>query len=318
MAIHLLWNPAVLFINGVSTSFMNNPATHYVSLIKTLLLALLITGCSNHHNSSYLSATWIGDSLEAMWIGDVADTSARQHQLSNAQGMTLSVSLRTDSTLLEFRTPVSVLKKHAPAGSFKQYTLAISQQTDRSLTLIPVSDEACAFFGNKHRLVFRKQSLVIDSEIRFEKIIFHTTECFGTCSVFHLEIDSASRFRQHTEVRYRQANCYSTREGYFTGTMPNNTYQKLMTAIRTSHLRQLTSDSDDMLCCDAPIGTIILYANGQRTSFRSMFPPIVVQNLVNVLYQIAREQAGTRTSTPFVLEGWNGKPSTDLGNVVDQ
>lgn len=296
-------------------AFMNDPAAHYVSLVNTLLLALLMAGCSVNHDCSYLSETWVGDSLEAIRIGDVADTSA-QHQLSNARGMTLSVSLRIDNNTLHFRSPVSVLKKYDQAGSLKQYTLKISQQTNSSLTLIPVSDEACAFFGNKGRLVFRKQAFSIDRNISFEKIVFHTTDCFGTCPVFHLEIDSAGRFRQHTEILYRQASRDSTQEGYFIGKMRDSTYQNLIAAIRTSHLRQLTSD--EMLCCDAPIVTIILYANGQHTSFRAMFPPIVAQDLVNVLYQIAREQTGTRTSIPFVLEGWNGKPSTDPGNILAQ
>jgi hypothetical protein len=262
------------------------------------------------------SETWIGDGLEAIRFGDRADTSTR-HQLCNSRGFSLEFSLRADSNSLSFLSPVSVLKQHAPAGSFKQYTLKISQQTDSSLTLVPVSDEACAFFGNKPRLFFRKQAFVVDRTLRFDKIVFHTTECFGTCSVFHMEIDSARQIRQHTEVLYRQTRRDSTREGYFTGKLPDSTYQKFVAALKTSNLRQL--DADEILCCDAPIITIILYANGKRKPFRTMlFPPIVAQNLVNVLYQIAGDQLGTRIDKPVVLEGWNGKPSTDPGNIVVQ
>jgi hypothetical protein len=305
---------------------MNNSSAHYVSpanaLLAFLIAILLLSACSGRRTRPPeldpphpvpLPEIWIGDRLEAIRFDNTADTGA-YHQLSNAQGFTLSVSLRADSNLLHFRSRYSILRKHAPAGSFKQYTLKINQQTDSSLTLTPTSAESCAFFGNKNRLFFKKQAFAIDTTICFEKIVFHTTECLGNCSVFHVEIDSEKRIRQHAEVLYKKSNRDATGEGHFTSNVPDSTYHNLIAAIKTSNLRQL--QSDEILCCDAPIITIILYANGQRTSFRSMSPPIVAQNLVDILYRIARKQLGTPTRQPFTLEGWNGKPSTDPGNFV--
>jgi hypothetical protein len=272
------------------------------TLLISLLLALSVALLRNRPDQPNLSGVWIGDSLEALHIRDCTDFRA-QHELANRRGLNLSFSLRTDSNLLHFRSPISVLRKHASAGSFKQYTLKISQKSDSTMTLIPISEEALAFFGNKRSLFFRKQEFAVDTLLRFEKIIFHTTECFGTCSVFHMEIDSAKQLRQHTEILYRHSRRYTVGEGYFTGKLPDSIYHKLVAAIRTSHLRSL--QADDILCCDAPIITIILYANGTRKSFRSMSPPIVAQHLVRVLYQIAQPNVGKRTTKPFTLDGWS-------------
>ncbi|GAB3764826.1 DUF6438 domain-containing protein [Spirosoma pomorum] len=276
---------------------------HYALLVGTLLLSLLlalsVAPLRHRPDQPNLSGVWIGDSLEALHINDIADSNA-QHELANRQGLDLSFSLRTDGDLLYFRSPFSVLRKHAPAGSLTQYTLKISQQSDSSMTLIPLSEEALAFFSNKRSLFFRKQKFSVDTTLHFEKIIFHTTECFGTCSVFHTEIDSAKQLRQHTEILYRHARQDTTGEGYFTGRIPDSIYHELVAAIQTSHLRNL--QSDEILCCDAPVITMILYANGTRKSYQSMTPPIVAQHLVHVLYQTAGKNIGKRTKKPFTLE----------------
>jgi hypothetical protein len=271
------------------------------TLLISLLLALSVALLRNRPDQPNLSGVWIGDSLEALHIRDCTDSRA-QHELANRRGLNLSFSLRTDSNLLHFRSPVSVLRKHASAGSFKQYILKISQKSDSTMTLLPISEEALAFFGNKRSLFFRKQEFAVDTLLHFEKIVFHTTECFGTCSVFHLEIDSTKQLRQHTEILYRHSRQDTTGEGYFTGKVPDSTYRKLIAAIQTSRLRNL--QSDEMLCCDAPIITMILYANGTRKSFRSMFPPIVAQHLIHILYQIAGKNVGKRTTRPFTLDSW--------------
>jgi hypothetical protein len=124
-------NPGVAFIDRVVLPGMNNSSAHYVSpanaLLAFLIAILLLSACSGRRTRPPeldpphpvpLPEIWIGDRLEAIRFDNTADTGA-YHQLSNAQGFTLSVSLRADSNLLHFRSRYSILRKHAPAGSFK-------------------------------------------------------------------------------------------------------------------------------------------------------------------------------------------------------
>lgn len=145
----------------------------------------------------------------------------------------------------------------------------------------------------------------VGNDFKFEKIIFHTTECYGFCSVYHLEIDSNKNAKLFSETVYKSngKGAYrkdSSKVGYFQGRIADTTFNKLVNEIQTIGIDSLTFDGAN--CCDAPIKTIIIYYNNKRKYLRSMFPPNKARRLVSLLYEICGVNGFRKINGKFEIE----------------
>ena len=134
--------------------------------------------------------------------------------------------------------------------------------------------------------------------IVFEKIIYHTTQCFGDCPIIDLEVDS------NYDVylcRFIYANTQdSAKSGFFKGKIDPHTYFNLTATIISSDYEHLKFPAT--FCCDAPIQTIIIYANGKRTRLSSMTAPEEARKLIDSLYNLAVEIDIPRTNEKINIE----------------
>jgi hypothetical protein len=184
-----------------------------------------------------------------------------------------------------------------------RYDLKIDKLNDTFIYARPVSDLSREFFKNRKQLRFKRQEFAIDSSLKFEKIVFHTTECFGTCNVYHLQVDSLKMFKLHREQVYSRVigvPMDTAIQGYFTGQLNDKQFAKLLQALAASSIRTLKMN--DATCCDGSISTIIVYFNGQRKYFKTMFPPTIASKLIEALYEMCEHSDGTKTSETFKLE----------------
>jgi len=144
-----------------------------------------------------------------------------------------------------------------------------------------------------------------DSKSSFEKIIFHTTGCFGTCPTYHLQVDADKSLKLFAETVYRNEKRISTEQdttktGYFNGVVNDSTFALLNKALKTIGLDTL--EFDDATCCDGSVKTIIVYYEGKRKFLRSMFPPEKAARLISILYDICEKSSLTKTSKKFDIE----------------
>lgn len=145
-----------------------------------------------------------------------------------------------------------------------------------------------------------------DNKIKMEKIIFHTSMCFGNCPIYHLEVDQNKTFKLYAEKVYKDPTNFKSQEmdssktGYFVGNLDDVTYNKLITELNSVGLDSLKFDGPN--CCDAQIKTLIVYYNGKRKYLKSMFPPQKAGNLISILYEICKSEKGQRTSKQFTIE----------------
>jgi hypothetical protein len=134
-----------------------------------------------------------------------------------------------------------------------------------------------------------------------EKIIFHTSECHGSCSEYHLEIDSNKNTRLFSEKVFN--NNYQknkAKEGYFSGKIDEANYQKLENLIKSIGADTLNFGNEN--CCDAPVRTVIVYYNGKRKFMKSMFPPKSTFPMLDQLRFICENHKLKRTNEKFVIE----------------
>lgn len=139
----------------------------------------------------------------------------------------------------------------------------------------------------------------------FEKILFHTSGCFGTCPTYHLQVDSTKNVKLFAESVFKQDSVISyvpdtAKTGYFTGRADDSTFSRLNHEMETIGLDSLQFEGEN--CCDGSIITIIIYYQGKRKFLQSMFPPHKAKNLISILYSICENSTLYRTNERFDIE----------------
>ncbi|MDQ3110041.1 MAG: DUF6438 domain-containing protein [Bacteroidota bacterium] len=137
----------------------------------------------------------------------------------------------------------------------------------------------------------------------FEKIIFHTSMCFGTCPVYHMEVDGNKNVKLHAETIFARGvgiQRDSSKIGYFKGTANDTAFDDLTHEIQTLGIDTL--NFGNARCCDGSLITIIVYHDGKRKFMQSMFPPARTRNLISALYAICEKSKLEKTEEKFIIE----------------
>jgi Domain of unknown function (DUF6438) len=153
----------------------------------------------------------------------------------------------------------------------------------------------------------------------FDSIIFHTTRCFGTCPVYHLELNSNKKVRLFAESVNRKDSLFmsedTTKMGYFEGYANNKSFQKLSKIINAAGLDTVKYNAE--FCCDAPVIAIIMYQNNKRIYLRSMFLPEKLDPLVKVLYEICKNSSLKKVSKKFEIERVSHINKRDINSPIE-
>ena len=248
-----------------------------------------------------LRGTWITDTLDGMTIYTSTDgmyhSSIEPAEKNHFQ----------DYELFEYGDTLSFQNRYySSETNYKQlyidrYDLIVVKITDSTLLLRPCSELSQKFYGSKSEIKFIKQEFLRDATIQFEKIIYHTTTCFGSCPEIDLEIDSNKKI--YLSVWYMDGSPTQTskeRSGEFEGVLSDSLYNELILLLQTCNLKTLYFP--DRTGSDAPVTTLIIYFDGKRKYLKSMFPPDIAGGLIGYLYTIPDRQKLERANAKKTLE----------------
>ncbi len=137
---------------------------------------------------------------------------------------------------------------------------------------------------------------------KFEKIIFHSSRCFGSCPVINLQVKNdksilLSRTKNSAMSKLMDDTNKEETES-FKGTLNDELYQQLITELAKT--QDLNFDGPN--CCDAPLKTLIVYQNGKRKEIETMFPPKEAQKLIGILYEISKLENLTKVTEKIDIE----------------
>ena len=118
-----------------------------------------------------------------------------------------------------------------------------------------------------------------------------------------MEIDSNNDVLLKREFWKGKGEIDKRRSGKFKGKIAAETYSQLITTLIASDYSNL--DFPPVFCCDLPITTIIVYANGKRTQLSSMTPPEKARKLTDLLYSLSTTLNIPTTTEEFNLENRN-------------
>jgi len=221
------------------------------------------------------------DKLKGTWISSDQDLIS----IEEADGIIwgkLSNKFENNWTELDSSSCIDSLKFFE---NNKPYFFKIISKTDTFLIIKPISDYSYKFFQYRDTIKFIRQEHTIDTTIKFEKIVYHTTDDCLTpfyCPEINLQIDNTKNIYFNGVFYKENYEIDSNYTGQFTGKLNNQIYDELIHFIRTCNLRTLTF-SDKWFADDSPERTFIIYFNGQRKYLKSTVPPFIVDKLIEFL-----------------------------------
>lgn len=266
-----------------------------------LLYIILILGCNTDTNItlSNLKGKWINESNGFLEIGD---TTSNNNYIGENVGM-ISKYLQIEGDTLSFQNRYSSSEDNYSINRIDRFDFKIIQLSEKHLSIRPLTKLAYKLF-QADTISLIKQQFAIDNNIEFDNIIFHTTQCYGHCPVYHLEVKKDGSTKLHRERVYRKIDknyeIDTTKVGFYAGKLSMSLLRDLEHHIKTCNLENLKFNGH--LCCDGSITTIILDYNGKSKYLKDMFPPRITSNLINHLYYICQESDLEKTNLEFELQ----------------
>lgn len=177
--------------------------------------------------------------------------------------------------------------RYSGRGMFRRrterYNFKLVYKSGDSIITTPVSALAKKLFKNRKDIVFKSKYLFADKTNYFDRIIFHSSRCFGICNDLYMELDRAGNLKVTNKGNDRidsgKVNLnYRGKVSYYD-------IQRLNEILSYSQLKTL--EWPDRKCFDAPEYTVILYQNDRRYYFHgsSVCIPIVSYELTNYLFR---------------------------------
>lgn len=267
----------------------------------TVTILTILIWITSYGQFDKFKGTWISSTRDVMVINDTLNKYDNSNMLCNSdkdEGMAFYLIGDTLSFQKQYYSSATNYEKLY----VDRYDLVVTKQTDTSLTVKPTSILSKKFFNKRVNITFIKQEFNKDKTIVFEKIIYHTTSCFGSCPTIDLEIknDKSIYFKGQFYKDNSMFITDSIKSGLFAGKLNDTLYEELIDILQTCNLKTLSFP--ERHGADAPVTTLIIYYNGQRKYLKSMFPPTIADKLIEFLYRVNTKAELTKTNEKRTLE----------------
>ena len=118
--------------------------------------------------------------------------------------------------------------------------------------------------------IFRPLAERYTDSIRFEKLYFEATACYGFCPEFKITIDSIGLVQIN-------GGKYAAIQGAYTTTLAPALLQQLVTLLKIAELDKIIGN--DLKNIDSPTYTFTIHYNGKSVQLTSSVPPLVTEPL---------------------------------------
>lgn len=132
----------------------------------------------------------------------------------------------------------------------------------------------------KKTLNFRDRKQVQTDTIAFEKLLFNSTNCFGTCTAMSLQIDKDKQLKF-------VGGKYAVKDGLYTSTLSNALYNKLLYILSISELDKIETNGDENI--DLPTYTLEVHYNNKIKFLKSCILPFATNELLDYLLKIPNQ-----------------------------
>lgn len=272
--------------------------------MKKYFLILFIAVFSNifsQFSLKDLRGVWISKNADLLAIRNVTNEFEDENIIGKAgKEVNLNVYLRGD--ILSFQKKYYTLESNFEKAMIDSFNLKIVSQNATTIVLKPNSKSAISFFKTKRNITFTKQEFLKDPSIVFQKIVFHTTGCYGACPIIDLEINKEREiYLNGTFFKdFSMFDIDSTLSGQFKGVIDESLLNRLTFLLQTCNLKTLKVNEN--LEPEMAVTSLIIYFNDEKRAFKFNTTPAILTELVDFLTLINQEVSLTRTNKRRVLE----------------
>jgi hypothetical protein len=262
-----------------------------------IIISVAFLSFSGFGQSSKLKGRWVSSKQEYMLINDTLDKS---NILCGKDQWENYLNLSIHANTLSFYNSYTSSTDNFKTMRIRSYDYTIIAVTDSALTIRTTSKLSKDLFNGADTIKFIRQEYTVDTSFHFEKLIFHTTVCFGSCPVLDIQIDSNKEILYHALIPKNKSRLSPSDTFNCKGTLRQPEYDQLLRLLKTSNLRNLQYNVQT--CCDAPLITLIVYYNGERKYIQSMSLPPVINDLIFFLYHLNEKAVLKNIPGKIVLE----------------
>ncbi|MBF0694899.1 MAG: hypothetical protein IR153_07575 [Flavobacterium sp.] len=250
---------------------------------KIITLIFLLNYIYSFSQIELLKGKWITDDNEMIVI---SDTLKSENFLGNLDLRSDNFYVRLIKDTISFQSRFYSSTENYKKLHTVRYDLKIININDSILTVIPVSKNSQKFFKKEKSITFIKEDYISAENFNFEKLIFKTSTCFGTCPVLNLQITADRRVKLNA-VYFKNEFESQTPQNY-EGTLDSKSFYEFIHLLVSSNIDEININEKN-LCCDGAVKTLITYFNGKRNYINVMFEPAILIKLISYLYNIDKK-----------------------------
>jgi hypothetical protein len=244
-----------------------------------------------------LNGIWVTNEQDALLIDDPSKTA---NYIANQNLDYNMVRLYVYGDTLSFQNRYYIAGRESEKF-IDRYDLLVKSRSDTTLEVVPVSTQSKTFFQNREVLRFVRQEFRKTASIHFEKIIYHSSTCYETCPIIHLEINKDKEvYFSGTFYNKSYYDIDTSVSGNYAGMISDQMYDKLINLLQISDIENLRFSN--ALSSDLPTTTIIIYYNGTRKYLKSKIIPVQAFKLVEFLYNSWKSLNLQRIKAPSHFE----------------
>ncbi len=237
-------------------------------LMKNIFLVIFIS-ISSLAYSQTIYKIWVGENLEYLELTKRKANFDYGYHL-NDYGISYKDSL------------LRIIDYFWQAGKFgrqhEDYFFKVLKLTNDTLIVSPLNERAKNVINNKEKFVFVDKTKLYKTELKFQRISFSGTGCFGNCPTLKIEIDSTGI------VNFLGEYNTGSLKGFYKGQLTPNQLAYLIELLKMSELDRFPRYLGDAI--DAPNYNFKFYYNGKTRTSEGYFIPYFNHSLLNYLLNI--------------------------------
>ncbi len=158
-------------------------------------------------------------------------------------------------------------------------------------------------FGLSCKSTSQSPTTAPKQEFEFTGLTFLSSKCNGTCPDISMNLYDDRRIEISRAVYSKKGQVDTTLSGNFKGSLSEKEFNKVVSLWKAIHWDTVTFPK--VLCCDAPIATLMFSYKGTYKRFKSMTPPQSTNGLIKYLTDLGSKVILPKYDKPIDFEDFD-------------
>ncbi len=241
--------------------------------LKTISIVFILLPFISIGQNVQLNKLWVGDMNNYLRIDSDAIRVNYYWKFENK-----SYEVKRAYHYLFIKDTLRIIESESKKDKFHDFIM--KGKNDDHFRLVPLTQYSriLAFEQMPQKeLAFKSQEKVLTDTVRFEKLLFATTNCYGHCPAMTFQIDNSGLLMFKGEK-------YAVKQGFYKAKLSNETFSELLSILGMSELDKVENHGNFNI--DAPTHTLEIHYNNKVKFVKSAFLPFVLDKLLVFLMTI--------------------------------